>query len=33
MRNLPEFITKNWQIKIISLVIAVLIWYFIVTPR
>jgi len=28
--NIPEIITKNWKIKAIALVIALLIWYFIV---
>jgi len=27
--NLPELFTRNWQIKILSLIIALLIWYFI----
>lgn len=28
--NIPELITRNWKIKVIALVIALLIWYFIV---
>jgi len=28
--NIPEMITRNWSIKLIALVIALLIWYFIV---
>ena len=28
--NIPELITRNWSIKLIALVIALLIWYFIV---
>jgi len=28
--NTPELITRNWKIKLISLIIALLIWYFIV---
>jgi len=28
--NTPELITRNWKIKLIALVIALLIWYFIV---
>lgn len=28
--NIPELFTRNWNIKLIALVIAVLIWYFIV---
>jgi len=27
--NIPELFTRNWQIKVLSLVIALLIWYFI----
>jgi hypothetical protein len=27
--NIPELFTRNWQIKILSLIIALLIWYFI----
>lgn len=27
--NIPELFTRNWQIKLLSLVIALLIWYFI----
>ena len=27
--NIPELFTRNWKIKIISLVIALLIWYFV----
>jgi hypothetical protein len=27
--NIPELITRNWQIKILSLIIALLIWHFI----
>ena len=27
--NIPEPFTRNWQIKILSLIIAMLIWYFI----
>jgi hypothetical protein len=26
--NIPELFTRNWQIKILSLIIALLIWYF-----
>jgi len=29
--NIPELISSNWQMKLLSLVIALLIWYFI--PR
>jgi hypothetical protein len=29
--NIPELITRNWQIKLLSLIIALLIWYFITT--
>ena len=28
--NIPEMFTRNWTIKLIAFVIAVLIWYFIV---
>lgn len=28
--NFRELFTRNWEIKILSLVIALLIWYFIV---
>lgn len=28
--NIPELFTRNWQIKVAALVIALLIWYFIV---
>ena len=28
--NIPELITRNWSIKLIALIIALLIWYFIV---
>lgn len=27
--NIPELFTRNWQIKLIALIIALLIWYFI----
>lgn len=27
--NIPDLITRNWKIKIISLIIALLIWYFV----
>jgi len=27
--NIPELFTRNWQIKVLSLIIALLIWYFI----
>lgn len=27
--NIPELFTRNWQIKLLSLIIALLIWYFI----
>jgi len=27
--NIPELFTSNWQMKLLSLVIALLIWYFI----
>ncbi len=27
--NIPDLFLRNWQIKILSLVIALLIWYFI----
>ena len=27
--NIPEIFTRNWQIKVLSLIIALLIWYFI----
>lgn len=27
--NIPELFTRNWKIKIIALVIALLIWYFV----
>lgn len=26
--KIPDFIGKNWQIKLLSLLIALLIWYF-----
>jgi len=26
--NIPELFTRNWQIKALSLIIALLIWYF-----
>jgi hypothetical protein len=26
--NIPELFTRNWQIKLLSLIIALLIWYF-----
>jgi hypothetical protein len=28
--NFRELFTRNWEIKLLSLVIALLIWYFIV---
>lgn len=28
--NIPELITRNWSIKLIAMIIAFLIWYFIV---
>jgi len=28
--NIPELITRNGKIKLISLIIALLIWYFLV---
>jgi|GEM_PF-1099309 len=28
--NIPELIIRNWKIKVIAFVIALLIWYFIV---
>ncbi|KAF0124610.1 MAG: hypothetical protein FD189_2429 [Elusimicrobia bacterium] len=28
--NFRELFTRNWEIKILSLIIALLIWYFIV---
>jgi len=28
--NIPELVSRNWKIKLIAFVIAVLIWYFIV---
>jgi hypothetical protein len=28
--NFQELFTRNWEIKILSLIIALLIWYFIV---
>jgi len=28
--NIPELITSNWKIKLIALIIALLIWYFVV---
>jgi hypothetical protein len=27
--NIPELFARNWQIKLLSLIIALLIWYFI----
>ena len=27
--NIPELFSRNWQIKVLSLIIALLIWYFI----
>lgn len=27
--NIPELFTRNWQIKLLSLIIALMIWYFI----
>lgn len=27
--NIPELFIRNWQIKLLSLIIALLIWYFI----
>lgn len=30
--NIPELFTRNWNIKLIAFIIAVLIWYFIVSP-
>lgn len=27
--NIPDLITRNWKIKVISLIIALLIWYFV----
>jgi hypothetical protein len=27
---IPEFIAKHWKIKLIALIIALLIWYFVV---
>ncbi len=27
--NIPELFSRNWQIKLLSLIIALLIWYFI----
>ena len=29
--NIPELISRNWQMKLLSLVVALLIWYFINT--
>lgn len=29
--NVPEMFSRNWEIKLLSLVIALLIWYFITT--
>jgi len=26
--QIPEFIKKNWEIKLLSIIIALLIWYF-----
>jgi hypothetical protein len=26
---IPEFVASNWRMKVLSLVIALLIWYFI----
>ena len=26
--KVPELILKNWQIKLVSLAIAILVWYF-----
>jgi len=28
--NIPELIARNWKIKLIALIIALLIWYFLV---
>lgn len=27
--NVPELFTRNWQIKVLALIIALLIWYFV----
>ncbi len=27
--NIPELFARNWQIKLLALIIALLIWYFI----
>lgn len=27
--NIQELFTRNWQIKLLSLVIAMMIWYFV----
>lgn len=27
--NIPELFTRNWQIKLLALVIAMMIWYFV----
>jgi hypothetical protein len=27
--NIKELFTRNWQIKLLSLIIALMIWYFI----
>lgn len=27
--NLQELFTRNWQIKLLSLIVALLIWYFV----
>ncbi len=31
--NVPELFTRNWQIKLLSLIISLLIWYFITGGR
>jgi hypothetical protein len=27
--NIQELFTRNWQIKLLSLIVALLIWYFV----
>jgi hypothetical protein len=31
--KIPELFARNWQMKLLSLVIALLIWYFITAGR
>ncbi len=31
--KIPELVSRNWQIKLLSLIVALLIWYFITGGR